>query len=82
MSKLTNLLRRNPRMTMAGIVLVIVLVAVVIWMVTRGEDKAVGPKPTIMFTSGSKVLNPAQKNTTETYIEYAAGPGTAGRGLP
>ena len=78
MSKLMNLLRRNPRMTMAGIVLVIVLVAVVIWMVTRGEDKVAGPKPTIMFTSGSKVLNPAQKNTTETYIEYAAGPGTAG----
>lgn len=72
-----NLLRRNPRMTMAGVVLVIVLVAVVIWMVTRGEDKVVGPKPTIMFTKGTKVLNPAQKDTTETYVEYAAGSRTA-----
>ena len=72
MSKLMNLLRRNPRMTMAGVVLVIVLVAVVIWMVTRGgEDKVAGPKPTIMFTKGTKVLNPAQKGTTETYVEYA-----------
>jgi hypothetical protein len=46
-------------------------------MVTRGEDKVVGPKPTIMFTSGSKVLNPAQKGTTETYVEYAPGTKTA-----
>ena len=71
MTKLVNFLRRNPRMTMTGIVLVIVLVAVVLWMVTRGGEKVTDPRPTIMFTTGTKVLNPAQKGTTETYVEYA-----------
>jgi hypothetical protein len=71
MSKLINLMRRNPGMTIGSIVLVIVLVAVVLWMVTRGGEKVTDPRPTIMFTTGTKVLNPAQKGTTETYVEYA-----------
>ena len=65
MTKLMNLLRRNPRMTVGGIVLVIILVAVVVWMVTRGEDKVVGPKGTgpELEVTGEKIVKSV--NTSE-----------------
>lgn len=74
MAKLMNLLRRNPRMTAGGIVLVIILIAVVVWMVTRGKDEVVGPKGTgpELEVTGEKIVKSV--NTSEyTFMktEYA-----------
>ena len=58
-------------MTFAGIVLVIVLVAVVVWMVTRGEKKSTGTGPELEVT-GEKIVKSV--NTSEyTFMktEYA-----------
>lgn len=70
MSKLMNLLRRNPRMTMAGVVLVIVLVAVVIWMVTRDKKpESTGPQ---LEVTGEKIVK-STKMSEYAYrkMEYA-----------
>jgi len=65
-----NLLRRNPRMTMAGVVLVIVLVAVVIWMVTRDKKpESTGPQ---LEVTGEKIVK-STKVSEYAYrkMEYA-----------
>lgn len=71
MSKLMNLLRRNPRMTFASIVLVIALIAVIVWLVTRGEKKSTDTGPELEVT-GEKIVKSV--NTSEyafRKMEYA-----------
>jgi hypothetical protein len=66
-------------MTMAGIVLVIALVAVVIWMVTRGEDKVAAPKVTgpQLEVTGEKIVRPISTQSGYTFNRYEyAGLGT------
>ena len=71
MSKLINLMRRNPRMTIGSIILVIAIVAVVIWLVSRKDDVATGPQ---LEVTGEKIV---KSTTTSEYSimkrEYETG---------
>ena len=76
MASITNLIKRNPGTAAAGVIFLIALIAVIVWLVTRGGQAgpgvAAGVKPSITFGESAMILNPDSENVETYKIEYAS----------